>query len=124
MGYRIQASCLCSIGAKRRNNEDNFYFDGKTLEEENEGLRSPVSIDAELTNGLCMAVFDGIREGNTPTRDSIPVHDGTHLKVSILREKNTSTNLWPKTFVWKHAAKPDREGYTTRSQKPMQTMDI
>jgi hypothetical protein len=65
-----------------------------------------------------------IREGNTPTRDSIPVHDGTHLKVSILREKNTSTNLWPKTFVWKHAAKPDREGYTTRSQKPMQTMDI
>ena len=29
-----------------------------------------------------------IREGNTPTRDSIPVHDGTHLKVSILREKN------------------------------------
>ena len=39
-----------------------------------------------------------IREGNTPTRDSIPVHDGTHLKVSILREKNTSTNLWPKTL--------------------------
>jgi len=60
MGYRIQASCLCSIGAKRRNNEDNFYFDGKTLEEENEGLRNPVSIDTELTNGLCMAIFDGM----------------------------------------------------------------
>lgn len=60
MGFTIQAACGCSTGKIRKNNEDNFFFDGKCLEENNEGLKNPVWIEENLKNGFCMAVFDGM----------------------------------------------------------------
>lgn len=60
VGFTIQAACFCSTGLIRKNNEDNFYFDGKTLEEINNGLAYPLSMCGELTDGLCMSVFDGM----------------------------------------------------------------
>jgi len=60
MGFVIEAACGCNIGKVRKNNEDNFYFDGKCLEVENDGLKNPVSLDAPLKHGLCLAVFDGM----------------------------------------------------------------
>ena len=48
------------MGKRRKNNEDNFLFDGKCLEEKNEGLRNPVWIEDTLKNGFCVAVFDGM----------------------------------------------------------------
>lgn len=60
MRFTIQSACGCNIGKIRKNNEDNFYFDGKCLEKENSGLKHPVSIEDALKNGLCIAVFDGM----------------------------------------------------------------
>lgn len=60
MSFTISAACGCSIGRIRENNEDNFYFDGKCLEAENEGMRNIVSFEDRLKAGLCLAVFDGI----------------------------------------------------------------
>lgn len=60
MQFTVHAACDCRIGRVRRNNEDNFYFNGRCLEAENEGLRSPVSFDGPLTGELCLAVFDGM----------------------------------------------------------------
>ncbi len=60
MGFTIQAACFCSTGLIRKNNEDNFYFDGKTLAEINNGLPHPLSMCVEITDGLCMSVFDGM----------------------------------------------------------------
>lgn len=60
MGFMIEAACGCNIGKIRKNNEDNFYFDGKCLEVENDGLKNPVSLDMPLKHGLCFAVFDGM----------------------------------------------------------------
>lgn len=60
MRYTIQAACGCHTGKIRRNNEDNFYFDGRCLEQENNGLRHPVCIEETLKNGFCVAVFDGM----------------------------------------------------------------
>ncbi len=60
MRFTIQAACGCHMGKVRKNNEDNFFFDGKCLEEKNEGLRNPVWIEDALKNGFCVAVFDGM----------------------------------------------------------------
>lgn len=60
MGFCIEAVCCCHVGKVRKNNEDNFYFDGKCLEVENNGLKNPVYIDTTVKRGLCYAVFDGM----------------------------------------------------------------
>lgn len=60
MRFIIQAACGCNTGKIRKNNEDNFFFDGKCLERENDGLKHPVSIEQILKSGLCVAVFDGM----------------------------------------------------------------
>ena len=60
MKFTIQAACGCSTGKIRKNNEDNFYFTGKCLERDNNGLKHPVSIEETLKNGFCVAVFDGM----------------------------------------------------------------
>ncbi len=60
MRYLIEASCRSDVGKIRKNNEDNFYFDGKCLEPDNEGLKHPVTLSEPLKNGLCVAVFDGM----------------------------------------------------------------
>ena len=60
MRYTIQAACGCHTGKVRKNNEDNFYFDGKCLEKEHNGLKHPVCIEAPMKSGLCYAVFDGM----------------------------------------------------------------
>lgn len=60
MRFSIDAACGCSTGKIRKNNEDNFYFDGKCLEKENDGLKYPVTFDSILKNGFCVSVFDGM----------------------------------------------------------------
>lgn len=60
MKFAIDAACGCNIGKIRSNNEDNFYFDGKCLEVENNGLKHPACLEETLKNGLCLAVFDGM----------------------------------------------------------------
>jgi len=56
----VQAACGCHTGRVRKNNEDNFFFDGRCLERENDGLKHPVFIEELLKNGFCVAVFDGM----------------------------------------------------------------
>ena len=56
----IDAACGCHIGKIRKNNEDNFFFDDKCLELENQGLRNTACFSDKLKNGLCLAVFDGM----------------------------------------------------------------
>ena len=60
MKYTIEAACGCHMGKRRKNNEDNFLFEGKCLEVNNEGLRNVASFTDDLRNGLSMAVFDGM----------------------------------------------------------------
>lgn len=37
--HKYLAACGCNIGRIRKNNEDNFYFNGIVLQAENRGLR-------------------------------------------------------------------------------------
>lgn len=60
MILKIEAACGCNKGKVRSNNEDNFYFDGKCLREENNGLRHAAYMQDVLKPGFCVAVFDGM----------------------------------------------------------------
>lgn len=60
MRFTLEAACGCNTGKIRKNNEDNFYFDGKCLEKENDGLKYPVTIENTLKNGFCVSIFDGM----------------------------------------------------------------
>lgn len=56
----IEASCSCSIGKIRNNNEDNFYFNGRILDVENSGLANVISMSSKISHRTCFAVFDGM----------------------------------------------------------------
>jgi protein phosphatase len=57
----ISAACGSSVGRVRENNEDNFYFDGRILSEENGDIETAVFVpDDEDARGGFFAVFDGM----------------------------------------------------------------
>lgn len=56
----IQAACGCNVGKIRKNNEDNFYFDGSYLPQDNSGLSGIIHLDTRLKGSLSLAVFDGM----------------------------------------------------------------
>lgn len=59
MIYRIEAACGSNIGKVRKANEDNFYFDGTVLPQENHGQRIPLHFESDKEE-VCLAVFDGM----------------------------------------------------------------
>ena len=60
MPYILDAACLCNTGKVRKNNEDNFFFDGRCMEADNNGLKHPVTMTKTLRRELCIAIFDGM----------------------------------------------------------------
>lgn len=60
MRFTVDAACLCSTGKVRKNNEDNFFFDGRCLEADNSGLKHPVVMTKPLRSEVCVAIFDGM----------------------------------------------------------------
>ena len=60
MNFTIQAACGCNTGKIRTSNQDNFFFDGKCLEKDNNGLKNPAFLEQPIKNGFCLAVFDGM----------------------------------------------------------------
>ena len=60
MLYAIDAACLCNTGKIRKNNEDNYYFDGEFLESDNTGLDHPLITEKKLVGDISFAVFDGM----------------------------------------------------------------
>lgn len=60
MGLRIEAACNCNTGRRRANNEDNFYFAGRTLPLVNMGLKASITMEASLSGETVFGVFDGM----------------------------------------------------------------
>lgn len=59
-----QAACYSNKGKIRSNNEDNFYFDGLYMPEDNDGLSNIEEKESELRNNTFFAVFDGMGGGD------------------------------------------------------------
>ena len=60
MPYYISAACTSNIGNERDNNEDNFYFDGDFLEENNTGINEIKKLDFTNEENKIFAIFDGM----------------------------------------------------------------
>lgn len=61
MNYKLKAACSCSIGRIRKNNEDNLYFHGLILPEENYGLEKTLYAEYMISKRQCIfGVFDGM----------------------------------------------------------------
>lgn len=57
---QIESACACNIGLRRRNNEDNFYFDKRYLEADNVGLQDILTTTESCFGEQFFAVFDGM----------------------------------------------------------------
>lgn len=62
--FYYQAACYSNKGKVRKNNEDNFYFDGFYMPEDNDGLSNIEEKESELKNNTFFAVFDGMGGGD------------------------------------------------------------
>lgn len=60
MRFTLKACCGCHMGNIRKNNEDNFFFDGNCLDSDNAGLKDTITCNTDVEKGLCVAVFDGM----------------------------------------------------------------
>lgn len=60
MSFTIRAACHCHTGYVRKNNEDNFFFDGWSLLERNAGLSRPLTLSVPIQERQILAVFDGM----------------------------------------------------------------
>lgn len=60
MQYQLSAACLCNMGKVRGNNEDNFYFDGRTLPLDHISLDKPLLQETSTTPFAAFGVFDGM----------------------------------------------------------------
>jgi len=58
--HRFIAACGCNIGRIRRNNEDNFCFNGIVLQPENDGMKNVLFLSDSLEIPAYFAVFDGM----------------------------------------------------------------
>ena len=76
MAFILNAACFCNTGKVRKNNEDNYFFDGRCLPETNEGLKLPVSMTHTLRKEYCVAVFDGMGGENFGEAASFAAADG------------------------------------------------
>lgn len=60
MQYQLSAACLCNIGKVRGNNEDNFYFDGRTLPLNHTSLEKTLLQTMPTDPFSAFGVFDGM----------------------------------------------------------------
>ena len=82
--YILEAACTCQTGKFRDCNEDNFFFDGRCLEEKNKGLRHPVSMTVRLRREVCLAVFDGIGGADFGETAAFVAAQGMHAAMDRL----------------------------------------
>ena len=56
----LNAACGCNTGKIRKNNEDNFCFDGRCLDADNDGLEQAIVYASSIRKITSFAIFDGM----------------------------------------------------------------
>lgn len=64
MERNTKAVCVCHTGKQRKNNEDNFYFNGSFLEPVHDKTDGILEIDQDVNQSQLFAVFDGMGGGD------------------------------------------------------------
>lgn len=96
MSFTIEAACSCNTGKIRRHNEDNFYFDGRCLEIDNDGLKYPVITECDLKKEFCVSIFDGMGGENFGEYASF----AAARKMQQIERKLTDFFISPKQYLY------------------------
>jgi len=86
MPFIVDAACLCNTGKVRKNNEDNFFFDGRCLEENNNGLKHPVTMTRSIRKEICVSIFDGMGGENFGECASFAAADAMQYMTRTLKD--------------------------------------
>ena len=118
MPYILYAACLCNTGKVRKNNEDNFFFDGRCLEADNDGLKQPFTMTRSLRREVCVAIFDGMGGENYGEYASFAAAEhmkrsGKRLRDYFIPERKFLTDMCRKIYgctpqKYREANKPPR----------------
>lgn len=96
---RISAACGCHTGRRRKNNEDNFFFAGRYMASDNNGLGSILEKSFSLKKDRFFAVFDGMgggeyrTEGKANTGAEPAVLEGAYPDEKELKAIRKSLNI-------------------------------
>ncbi len=60
MDLKLTAACGCNTGKYRAKNEDNFYFNGTFMDEDNRGLEDILEVIGNNNDSTYYGVFDGM----------------------------------------------------------------
>ena len=90
MECRLSAACLCNMGRVRGNNEDNFYFDGRTMPLDHTSLDKPPLQDVSTSPFAAFGVFDGM--GGEETAKWRPLWQQRPLRISAAG----CGSMWPR----------------------------
>ena len=105
MIFQISAACGCTIGRVRTNNEDNFYFDGISLPETNNGLSGNVVKKTYLEREICYGVFDGMGGEEYGEKASFAAVETTKAKMEYCKQ----TAIGPKALLKQLCDEMNRE---------------
>ena len=87
MECRLSAACLCNMGRVRGNNEDNFYFDGRTMPLDHTSLDKPHKQDDSTRPYPAISQFDGKGGEETYTSNK----KGVSVPVAIIVNENSAS---------------------------------
>ena len=97
---RISAACGCHTGRRRKNNEDNFFFAGRYMASDNNGLGSILEKSFSLKKDRFFAVFDGMGGGEYGEVASYIAAKATEQYLNA----EEAANLAGKKAIWKKCA--------------------
>ena len=92
MECRLSAACLCNMGRVRGNNEDNFYFDGRTMPLDHTSLDKPLLQDVSTSPFAAFGVFDGMGGEENGEVASFVAAETFKDKCRWLREASAAMN--------------------------------
>ena len=95
--YQISVACGCDIGRVRARNEDNIYLNGRTLEQNNRGLKGILTAKYLLDTEKCFAVFDGM--GGEQAGDAAAFTAARALRAGQERLQEYGTPYWSESQV-------------------------
>lgn len=89
----IRSACVSHTGKVRKNNEDNFFYNGEYLPSDNDGTHEIISDQTDETagsdKGIFYAVFDGMGGGEHGEIASFKCAESTH---SFFSDENNVSN--------------------------------
>lgn len=92
MTYIMEAACLSNVGAVRKQNEDNFMFNGAVLDPKSTGISRPLEMKRTINANQFVALFDGMGGENYGHYAALVAAERMRSEVQKYRFRLCATN--------------------------------